>query len=260
MFTVVATTWGWGPSFDLNNTWLFKSFTHYNPKHKIINLHYNRNEYLDLEKEFHANLGDESECVLYKMYLQLSRLTEIETEYVIVCDAADMYCTGQVDFLKDFYDLDEYIIFGHEKNDWPKIEIRKNWHNYEDYSARDIENRNYLNGGCLVTSTANYKKLLEQIVNFYIPLKLYTKNDQGMFVYHMNTKAKPEIKMDYSGVLVLNTYERNINNFYMKNGRIYYKTENKAPIFIHDNGTPWGGSQFITRFGLSEMNYLRDTN
>lgn len=257
MFTVVATTWSWDPTFTLQNTWLHKSFTHYNPHHKILNIHYNRNQYRQLETDFITNLGSESECILYKMFLQRQNLALIDTEYVIVCDANDVYCTGKVDFLHDFYDLDDYIIFGHEKNDWPKIDIRSQWPNYQDYTPHDIAHRNFLNGGCFVTSTENYRKLLDNIVVNYLPLKFHTKNDQGIFVYHMNTHQKPEIKLDYSGILVLNTYDRNIDEFYMKNGKVYYKKDNKAPIFIHDNGTPWGGQQFVNRFGLSSMNYLK---
>jgi hypothetical protein len=252
MFTLVLISWGWGDQHNIETTWSYKSFKKHHPEYPIKHFHFNRGHHHELERKFNEDFGPESEYLIYKIFNMLQKVNEIETEYFVFTDSTDVYCSSKIDAVKDYYDLNDYLIFGHEKNDWPKPEVRCLWPDYTDYSPYDIQNKNFLNSGVFVGKTANYKKMLEVMVHDVLPKKLHTKNDQGMFLYYMNTLLEPRIKLDLGSFLVLNTYNRNENDFYRKGNKLYYKSENKSPIFVHDSGTPWGGAKLITKFGLHE--------
>ena len=57
MVKLITVTWSYEDLYDIQNTFLYKSFIKNNPISNFIHIHYNRNNYLELEYEFKNKYG-----------------------------------------------------------------------------------------------------------------------------------------------------------------------------------------------------------
>jgi hypothetical protein len=120
--SLVTVTWSNETDFDITKTALHQSFKKFNPESQFFHFHFNRGHFWREEIEFGKMFGKESEYLLYKIKMLLSKVKDIETQYIIFSDANDVTCLGSTAVLPELYDLENYIIFGCEKNQWPKKE------------------------------------------------------------------------------------------------------------------------------------------
>ena len=59
------------------------------------------------------------------------------------------------------FDLENDIICGHEKNQWPTPEVKKGWPEYKDYNLYDTSERKYLNSGMILAKKDKYVEMLD---------------------------------------------------------------------------------------------------
>jgi hypothetical protein len=235
MKKLITISWSYSDNYNIENTFLYKSFIKNNPIDNFIHIHYNRNEYADLEKDFKYKYGDLSEFILYKLYLTKSKIQSFETDYFVFADANDVVCLGDINTLPDT----DKIIVSSEINRYPAT----NWWNL-DYSEEEKNNLHFLNSGLFLTSKTNYIKLLENISNNVLSnhLKSFC-GDQGVFIYHYLSKFEPEMILDKNSELFFNSYKRNHLEY------IGYK----FPMFLHDAGWNYGSPKFIEKFNLVNL-------
>ena len=232
---LLAITWNYEDSYDLTNTFLYKSFIKNNNPDDLIQIHFNRNNYIDLEKEFDTRFGYQYEFLLYRIYLIRDKVKNlINSEYIIVADTSDVVCLDNINTINP----PDYILFSSEANPYPHS--KGDW-GVPDYSEDERNNRHYLNGGLFISPKGQYLDFLNSIVENIFPKNLKSfGGDQGVFSYHYLNKNNPTIVLDKEFKLFLCIYERNANDF------INYK----FPIFIHDNGWNYGSPRFIEKFNL----------
>lgn len=252
--SLITVTWSHNDTFDIENTSLYKSFKKFNPKKDFYHFHFNRNHYQQLESEFNTKFGQESEYLLYKIQMLLEKVKDIETDYFIFCDANDVVCLSNVDYLIDLFDLDNYIILGHEKNIWPSLEKQRSWPGYEEYRERDFKMDTYLNGGMFLSRKDKYIEMLQSLIDNVFSTNINNfHNDQGVYIYHYNKLMKPEMKLDYASIFALNTYLRSKDDFYEHENRLVCKETGVKPCFIHDNGWNYGSPRYHDHFNLSRI-------
>ena len=251
---LVVITWNksdTNDSFKQSN--IYKSFKHFNPDKEVVNIHFNKNNYKELEEEYKIKYNNQSEFVLYRIYLALDKLKEIEADYIILADIDDTICLSKTDHLLDVFDLDNHIIYGMEKNDWPKSHIRESWEGYVGYDEYDVKNVYFLNASSVIAKKEKYIELLQTVINNILPLELKDVCDQGVFTYHYNKKIEPSIKLDTSSAFVVNTYDRSPDEYYVHNNKLYSKHNGVTPCFVHDNGWQWGSPQYRRIFNLDQL-------
>lgn len=252
--SLLTVTWSYNHNFDLSNTSLYKSFKKFNQDKEIYHFHFNRGHYSNEETDFYSIFGQESEYLLYKIKLLLEKSKTIDSDYILFCDANDVTCLSSVDYLINIFDLDNYIIIGHEKNMWPTKERKQTWPDYEDYRGKDLEMRTYLNSGMILAKKEKYIEMLESIVSNVLSTKIKTfSNDQGVYTYYYNKNFKPEIKLDYSNFFVVNTFSRSTDEFFKYNNKLVCKETGIKPCFVHDNGWNHGSPKYHNFFGLKGL-------
>jgi hypothetical protein len=242
---LVSITWSNDQTFDYKNTILYKSFIKHNNENNFINIHFNRNEYSELEKEFENNYGYQFEFILYKIFLLKDKLKEIDDNIIVYCDTNDVVCLDNINNL-------EYkggIIFSSEKNKYPSD--NSSWIPVSSYSEWNLNNSVYLNSGLIVTTKELYIKLLNNVIENVIPLNY--KNfggDQGVYTYHYINNLSPKIILDETCEFFVSTYLSSRSWFEKIDNRLKNKLTNTTPMFIHDNGWDYGSPRIIEGFNL----------
>jgi hypothetical protein len=251
MYKLITSTWGNTPNYSIENTITYRSFSKYNNPENFVTFYFNRGAYHVEEHEYNSRMGTQAEYILYKIDLLREKIRELDTEYLIFCDANDVYCTGTVDHLFSLFDLDNYVVFSSERNDWPKDHMNAHWENYKNYSQYDRTNRMFLNSGVQLAKKSRYLEMLDNCMEKCVSLNLTgAGGDQGIYTYYYNMIDEPRIILDYANLCALSTYDSNINDYYEKNGKIYSKKYGTSPVFIHDSGMNYGGQKFGMKFNL----------
>lgn len=251
---LITVTWSNEDSFDISKTSLYKSFRKFNPNKELVHFHFNRGHYRNEEREFAQKFGAESEYILYKIQLLLEKVKEVDCEYIIFCDANDVTCLKPIDYLLDVFDLENFIIVGHEKNLWPTQERKSNWLNYSDYRGDDLQNRTFLNSGMILAKKSKYIEMLQSMIDNVLSTNINTfSNDQGVFTYYYNMECTPKIKLDYNNTFVVNTYSRSHNEFYLQNNCLVSEKTGVIPCFVHDNGWNHGSPKYHNHFELKRL-------
>ena len=251
---IITTTWSHNEIYEIEKTTLYKSFKKFNPSKEVFHHHFNRGHYWREESEFANRFGRESEYLLYKIFLWRDIVRNLEAEYVIFCDANDVVCLSNVDELVNQFDLENNIIIGHEKNQWPTPEAKQTWPDYTDYGIYDKEERKFLNSGMILAKKEKYVEMLDSMVDNVMSKEIKTfNNDQGVFTYYYNTKVNPRIKLDYSNKFVVNTFSRSHDEYILENGRLISKKNGTKPVFVHDNGWNHGSPKFLNHFELKRL-------
>jgi len=247
---------------NINETPLCKSFKKFNPEKEIIHHHFNRGKNHSLESEQWRKFGSglehqiqsQTEFITYRIDLWRECLKQMDCDYVISCDTNDVACLGPVDRLVDMFDLDNYVIFGHEKNQWPTLEIKSTWENYEDYRGFDLDEKKFLNAGMILAKREKYIELLDSIMNNILSKEFKTVGgDQGVYTYHYNSGFEPKIKLDYTNKFGVNTFQRSHDEYYVDNGRLVSKNHGTLPLFLHDNGWNHGSPRYLDHFKLRDL-------
>lgn len=265
--TLIAVTWGHGDKADISQSMLMKSFKKYNSLDTFHHIHFNRSHYQQLEHEFHAKYGYQFEFLLYRVFLLKNALQNIlatkDFDRVVFCDTGDVTCQGSIQEIPNHFDLDTFVVFGAEKNQWPGVEAKKKWESYVDYSSFDLNNRYFVNGGTFLTKLKPYIDLLDACITNILPIVpssthlLCYGGDQGVYTYYYNVLNKttliPKIKLDYNNTLVLNTFSTSVEDYYLQKSKVYSKHTGVAPCFIHDNGWDHGCPRLNHAFKLEEI-------
>jgi hypothetical protein len=242
---LVSITWSYDHHFDYKNTILHKSFIKHNDENNFINIHFNRNEYSELEKDFENNYGYQFEFILYKIFLLKDKLKEINDNLIVYCDTNDVVCLDDINNL----DYTDGIIFSSEKNKYPND--NSSWSPVSSYPEWNLNNSLYLNSGLIVTTKELYLNLLETTIEKVLPLNY--KNfggDQGVYTYYYINNLLPTIKLDETCDKFLSTYLTSRSWFENENGRLRHKLTNTTPMFVHDNGWNYGSPRIIEGFNL----------
>jgi hypothetical protein len=242
---VISVTWSYDSQFDYKNTILYKSFIKHNFDYNFINIHFDRNNYLELEKEFEKNYGHQFEFILYKLKLLSDRIKEVDDDIIIYCDTNDVVCLDNIDNLE----YKEGIIFSSEKHKYPSD--NSSWGPISSYSEWNLSNNLYLNSGLIITTKELYLKLLEITIETVLPLNY--KNfggDQGVYTYYFINNLSPKIVLDETCQYFLSTYLTSKSWFEYKDGRLKHKLTNTSPMFVHDNGWNYGSPRIIEEFNL----------
>jgi FkbM family methyltransferase len=251
---LLTVTWSHSNEFDITKTSLYKSFKRFNPDKELIHHHFNRGHYSQLERQYQNTFGAESEYLLYKITLLLDKVKEIDSEYIIFCDANDVTCFTSVDDLPNHFDLENNVIIGHEKNMWPTPERKKTWPDYNDYDEKHVTDRTFLNSGMILAKTKKYVELLESLINNVLSTGISTfSNDQGAFTYYYNKKFQPTIKLDIDSLFTVNTFSRNVNEYRFENNRLVSNSTEIKPYFLHDNGWNHGSPRYHNYFELRRL-------
>jgi hypothetical protein len=252
--SLAAITWNYEDSFDIEKTFLFPSFKKYNSHQNFVHIHFNRNNYSNEEQEFNRRFEKEYWMILYKIQLLKQKLEEnINTEYVIVADATDVFCLGKIDHLIDCFDLNNYVVASQEKNTWPKADHKKNWPKYTDYDKKDSFNETFLNAGMLFGKKEKFIEMLDSMIKNVLSTDCkHFYNCQGAYTYYYNNRLEPKIKLDYSSIFTLNTYTRPKDDCYIDQKRIVIKETGIKPCFVHDNGWHYGSPKYILEFNLKD--------
>lgn len=234
MIKLLTITWSYNDHFNINDTFLYKSFIKNNKNDQFVHFHYNRNHYLELEKDFENKYGFQFEYILYKLFLTKDKIQSIDSDYFIFADATDTVCLGNINDIE----LSDKIIVSSEINQYPSS--MGDW-GIKDYSEEDRFNKRFLNSGLFITNKENYIKFLENAIYNILNKNLKSfGGDQGVFVYHYLNKSSPEMILDTEYKLFFNTFNRNYEQY------INYR----FPKFVHDNGWNWGSPRFIEKFKL----------
>jgi hypothetical protein len=234
MNKIISVTWSYEDDFNLKDTFLYRSFIKHNTPEQFIHIHYNRNNYKQLEAEFKEKYSFQYEFLLYKIYLTKDKLKNIDADCLIFCDANDTVCLGNINIIQP----PSNVIFSTEINQYPSS--MGDWGGLE-YSEEERIKKQFLNAGLFVASKENYIALLESVTN-----NIMTKNlksfggDQGVFIFHYLSKHSPEIIIDKESKLFFCSFSRDYNNY------INYS----FPLLVHDNGWDWGSPRFIEKFKL----------
>lgn len=242
---LLSITWSNDQTFDYKNTILYKSFIKHNNDNDFINIHFNRNEYSELEKDFENNYGYQSEFVLYKIFLLKEKLKEIDDGIIIYCDTNDVVCLDNINNLN----YNGGTIFSSEKNRYPND--NSSWKPSSSYPEWNLNNNIYLNSGLIVTTKKLYLNLLDNVIGNVIPLNY--KNfggDQGVYTYHYINNLSPKIILDETCEFFVSTYLTSPNCFEKIGERLKHKLTNTTPMFIHDNGLNFGSPRIIKNFNL----------
>lgn len=234
MVKLITVTWSFEDSYNLENTFLYKSFIKKNNLKNLVHIHYNRNNYIELERDFQNKYSTQSEYILYKLYLTLDKIKDIEADHLIFCDANDVVCLGDINSIV----FNNGVLFSSEANQYPSS---LGDFGGLDYSLEEQTKKEYLNSGLFIADKISYIELLENVINKILPTNIKSFcGDQGVFTYHYLSNQNPKIELDKSFNLFISTFSRDHNDFINFN----------FPMFIHDNGWDWGSPRFIEKFNL----------
>lgn len=234
MIKILTITWSYDDFFDIKKTFLYQSMIKNNSPSNFLHIHYNRNNYSELEKIFNNNFGFQYEYILYKIYLTKNKIQDFNCEYIIFCDANDTVCLGNINNIIP----KNNILFSSEINQYPS-----SLGDFEglNYSIEDQKNKKFLNSGLFFCSTKQYYELLDSVITNILNKNIKSfGGDQGVYTYHYLSYKEPRIILDSDCELFFCSFSKHYENF------INYK----FPIFVHDNGWNWGSPRFIEKFNL----------
>ncbi len=242
---LLSITWSYSDESNFKDSVLYKSFIKKNNEKDFINVHFNRNNYKDLEITFEQKFGYQYEFILYKIHLLKKELEKLSGDDIVYADTNDVVCLIDIKTIQ----YEGGVIFSSEKNKYPSD--NSSWFPKTNYPQWNLDNSIYLNSGLIITSISQYLELIK-IVEEKI-LSLEYKNfggDQGVYTYYYMNEFKPEIKLDYETKLFLSTYLTSTDRFEKVGDRLRNKITNTFPAFIHDNGWNYGSPRFIENFDL----------
>tara|TARA_R100000951_G_scaffold107511_2_gene102957 strand:+ start:344 stop:1054 length:711 start_codon:yes stop_codon:yes gene_type:complete len=233
---ILTTTWSYNNVFDIKSTSLWQSFIKNNDPKNFIHVHFNRNTFLSLEKDFEQRFGFQYEYILYKIFLLKDFIKNNIDDDIIFCDASDTACLSCIDNIKPNEDS---IMFSREINQYPSS--LGDWGDHAQWNINQINDKEFLNAGLIISTSSNYIKLLTSVVDNILTKDLKSfGGDQGIYTYHYLVNNKPKIVLDTNSRLFLTTYNRNLEHF----------KKEELPCFIHDNGFNYGSPRFIKNFNL----------
>ena len=161
---VVAVTWSFEDTFDIERTTLYRSFIKNNKKEDIVNIHYNREDYKKEEEDFKGRFGNQYEFLLYRIYLLKDRLKDIEEQTLIFSDTNDVVCLGDIKNISH----SGGIKFSAEKHQYPNN--IDSWKLREEEQVKYSKEGEYLNAGLQIAKKSEYIKLIENVIENIIPL------------------------------------------------------------------------------------------
>ena len=249
---LISVTWSDSNSFDFKNSMLYKSFIKHNSDDNFYSIHFNRENYRDLENEFNSRFGNQYEFLLYRIFLLKKRLEKLNFDYVIFSDTDDVVCLGDIQTITKNLTS---ITYSSESHRYPNEENVTNWS--PNYIYPEINNikRHFLNGGLSFGSKDNFIKLYDLCINEIFP-KEYKNfgGDQGVFTYfYLNLNQENLVKLDENFDVFLSTYLKSYDGFGVNDNKfISYHTKTK-PLFVHDNGWNYGSPKFINHFNLTSL-------
>ena len=233
---ILTTTWSYEDKFDITSTTLWKSFIKNNKADDFIHIHYNRKQFDKLEQEFKQRFDYQYEYILYKIFLMKDFVKNNVHDDIIFCDATDTACLYCIDNIKS---PENCITFSREISQYPSS--LGDWGDEAQWQQNQINNKIFLNAGLFVSSTENYIKLLDSVIDNILVKDLKSfGGDQGVYTYHYLLKNTPEIILDENNNIFLSTFNRDIAHF----------KKEELPCFIHDNGYDYGSPRFIENFNL----------
>jgi hypothetical protein len=247
---LLSITWSFEEKSDYESSILYRSFIKKNKKENFINIHFNRNNFTNEEKDFQVKYGFQYEYILYKIYLLIDEIKKIESEYIIYSDTTDVACLEDIELIN--FPLIDSVIFSKEIHRYPNSESVTNWSPSHMYNEFDESQKNYLNSGIFFTKKTTFLELLNECVNNVLKLN-YTNfgGDQGVYTYfYINLNKNNLIRLDSENEFFLSTYLLPINNYEKKDDLIYSTINNKCVYFVHDNGWNYGSPKFINYFNL----------
>jgi hypothetical protein len=234
MVKTLTVTWNYSTTFNLQDTFLYRSFIKKNPESNLIHLHYNRNDFQKLETEFENRFGYQYEYLLYKIFLTRSKLDDLDFSNVVFVDANDVVCLGDIQLIPKL----DYILFSAENNQYPSS--MGDWGGLE-YSKDECIRKRFLNAGLFTCTKENYIALLDQVIKNILSKNLKTLGgDQGAFIFYYLSNFDPKIILDKENKYFLSTFMLDYNKY----------NSTHFPLFIHDNGWNWGSPRFIEKFNL----------
>lgn len=243
MIKLISITWSYEDLSFYRNSFLYNSFIRYNNPKKFINIHFNRNNYLELEKQKQTLFDYQYEYIIYKIILLKEKIKNIEADYLIYADDTDVVCLSEIDEILNFLS-DDSVIFSAESHQYPRLNAE--WNTYPVYNQK---NNLYLNSGLYAGTKKNIIKMIDQTFNV---LNLHYKNfggDQGVYT-HLYLNDQSNIKLDVNNSVFLSTYLKSTYNFIYQNNRLIDNIHNTTPLFVHDNGWNYGSPRFIESFNL----------
>lgn len=248
---LVTVTWSYDDTYEINDSFLIKSFLKNNDESDLIKIHFNRNNYKDLETEFNSKFGYQYEFLLYRIYLLKEKLSEIVDDLLIFSDTGDVVCLDNIQKL-DSINFDN-LLFSSENHRYPNEVNIMNWSPNYRYPQENYDMLNYLNAGLSFGKRENFITFLNECVNTIFPNEY--KNfggDQGVFTYYYinNNINTNSIRLDNTFQIFLSTYLKSYHDFKLEDGKIVSLAYNTTPMFIHDNGWNYGSPKFINHFNL----------
>jgi len=263
---MIETTWSYDNNSPIKNQILYKSFKKFNPFIDVEDIHFNRNEYSNIEPLYNKIYGYQYDFILYEIILSYEKLRKIDADYFIFCNVNDVTCISSINNLIDMFDLENKVIFSAEKNRWPSPTVTQHWAGYTGYSDENMTNKIFLNGGGILSKKNNFLKLLEIAIDFvlnkrYVFEEIRKKDDkfggaggaQGVYTWIYNMIDNSPIQLDVESRFMVNTYCRTLDEYYMDNNKIYSKASGISPCFVHDNGWDYGSPRYHDNFNLKQL-------
>jgi len=248
---LVTVTWSNEDEPRIEDSFLIKSFLKNNKSDDLINIHFNRNNYNELETEFQSKFGYQYEFLLYRIFLLKDILVNISDDLLIFSDTGDVVCLGDIQELQN--KISDNIIFSSENHRYPNEGNILNWEPNYRYPEKNYIDINFLNAGVSFGHRLNFINLLTECIEYVFPKK-YTNfgGDQGVFTYYYinNNLQTNLVNLDNKYEIFLSTYLKSYHDFHYENGRLVNYTYKTTPLFIHDNGWNYGSPKFINHFNL----------
>lgn len=243
MIKLLSITWSYDAIYNYKNTFLYRSFIKHNLDHDFVNIHFNRNNYLEIENKQQLSFDYQYEYILYKIILLKEKIKDIKSDYIIYADSNDVVCLSNIEEI--LHSLrEDTILFSCEYHQYPSPNSIWN-----EYPLNNKNNNLFLNSGLYVGTKKNIMRMIDEAMDV---LSLEYKNfggDQGVYTY-MYINKNLNIKLDINNSIFLSTYLRSNHDFAYQNNRLIDKNNNTFPLFIHDNGWNYGSPKFIEKFHL----------
>lgn len=250
MIKLVSVTWSYTDKSDFENSILYQSFLKKNDKKDFYNIHFNRNNYLDLESNFNNKFGYQYEFLLYRIFLLKNVLETLDFDIIIFSDTNDVVCLDSITNIN--YSISNKITFSSEKHRYPNEISVTNWIPSYKYKDENNINKWYVNAGLSIGKKDQYISLFQNCIESIFPLEY--KNfggDQGVFSYYFINNEDGLIILDNKTEYFLSTYSDSPSNYVKIEKKIKNLTYNTFPFFIHDNGWNYGSPKFINYFNLT---------
>jgi len=243
---LLSITWSDTDEYDLKATPLYKSFIKHNNEKNLFHIHFNRNEYKDLESNYNNKYAYQSEFILYKILLTYNFLLKTnDIEDFIYADTNDVVVLDNIDKVV----APKKILFSCEKHQYPK---NATWLSQKNYSNENITQNIFLNSGLFVTNKTFFTNFLHNCILNILPHEFKDYGgDQGIYTYYyINLNENKDITLDVETKYFLSTYLRSPDMFTFSDNKFINKEYNTSPLFVHDNGWNYGSPKFRERFNL----------